>query len=125
MHLCSIVTSDSLAARKSLWTRSPQPNCVVADGSRERHPALQRWVISFIQVLDYDFVKINFVVCGKCCIFAPCFAKNNILPMTIKNFPHCLKMTYASPEVEVLELLSEGVLCLSGEVDDSDDVELF
>ena len=45
--------------------------------------------------------------------------------MTIKNFPHCLKMTYASPEVEVLELLSEGVLCLSGEVDDSDDVELF
>ena len=32
---------------------------------------------------------------------------------------------YISPEIEVIELLAEGVLCLSGEAEDSDDVELF
>ena len=46
--------------------------------------------------------------------------------MIIKNSPpHHHKIAYTSPDVVVLELLSEGVLCLSGEVEDSDDVELF
>ena len=32
---------------------------------------------------------------------------------------------YVSPEVEVLDMIAEGVLCVSGWVEDSDDVELF
>ena len=32
---------------------------------------------------------------------------------------------YISPEVEVIEVITEGVLCLSGQAGDSDDVELF
>ena len=32
---------------------------------------------------------------------------------------------YVSPEIEVLELIDEGVLCTSGWADDSDDVELL
>lgn len=32
---------------------------------------------------------------------------------------------YVSPEIEVLELIDESVLCTSGWADDSDDVELL
>ena len=32
---------------------------------------------------------------------------------------------YISPEIEVLEVISEGSLCTSGWAEDSDDVELF
>ena len=32
---------------------------------------------------------------------------------------------YISPDIEVLEVLTEGILCVSGEAEDSDDVELF
>ena len=32
---------------------------------------------------------------------------------------------YISPEVEVIEVMTEGVLCASGYAGDSDDVELF
>lgn len=32
---------------------------------------------------------------------------------------------YVSPEIEVLEVIAEGVLCTSGVAGDSDDVELF
>lgn len=32
---------------------------------------------------------------------------------------------YESPEVEIFEVIAEGVLCTSGWADDSDDVELL
>ena len=32
---------------------------------------------------------------------------------------------YISPEIEVVEVMTEGVLCASGYAGDSDDVELF
>ena len=32
---------------------------------------------------------------------------------------------YVSPEIDVLEVIAEGVLCTSGWADDSDDVELL
>lgn len=32
---------------------------------------------------------------------------------------------YVSPEIEVLELIAEGALCISGWADGSDDVELL
>lgn len=32
---------------------------------------------------------------------------------------------YVTPEVEVFEIDAEGILCVSGWVEDSDDVELF
>ena len=32
---------------------------------------------------------------------------------------------YESPYILVIKFESEGVLCISGEVDDSDDVEFF
>lgn len=34
-------------------------------------------------------------------------------------------LVYVSPDVEVIEYATEGVLCISGVVDDSDDVEFF
>lgn len=34
-------------------------------------------------------------------------------------------LVYVSPDVEVIEYETEGVLCISGVVDDSDDVEFF
>ena len=35
------------------------------------------------------------------------------------------EVVYLSPEIDVYELDVEGVLCVSGWVEDSDDVELF
>lgn len=32
---------------------------------------------------------------------------------------------YTSPEIEVIEVVAEGILCASGYAGDSDDVELF
>ena len=32
---------------------------------------------------------------------------------------------YTSPEIEVIEIVAEGVICASGYAGDSDDVELF
>ena len=32
---------------------------------------------------------------------------------------------YTSPEIEVIEVIEEGILCASGFAGDSDDVELF
>ena len=32
---------------------------------------------------------------------------------------------FVSPEIEVIEVIDEGVLCASGYAGDSDDVELF
>ena len=32
---------------------------------------------------------------------------------------------YVSPEIEIMEVIAEGVLCTSGWADDSDDVELL
>ena len=32
---------------------------------------------------------------------------------------------YMSPEIKVAEVMTEGVLCVSGYAGDSDDVELF
>lgn len=35
------------------------------------------------------------------------------------------EVVYVTPEIKTIMYFSEGVLCVSGWVDDSDDVELF
>lgn len=42
--------------------------------------------------------------------------------------PYILYMNtnnYTSPEIEVIEIVAEGVICASGYAGDSEDVELF
>ena len=46
----------------------------------------------------------------------------------MKYLPYILFMNtnnYTSPEIEVIEVVAEGILCASGYAGDSEDVELF